>query len=148
MSLPRMIFHNSEVGEEPDHLDRLIRLIYSSHMPTFTKAELERVGITTGSFDIWNAASMSDSRKCLFTPFDEEELRRWTIPADMAQWESMRERLDLKEVDANSELALSPSPSEIRKGIKDIMAYLNTNYMFRSIGSTKLCSALGWTVIE
>ncbi|CAG8339639.1 unnamed protein product [Penicillium salamii] len=66
----------------------------------------------------------------------------------MAQWESMRERLDLKEVDANSQLALSPSPSEIRKGIKDIMAYLNTNFMFRSIGSTKLCSALGWTVID
>ncbi|CAG8427865.1 unnamed protein product [Penicillium salamii] len=143
MSPPRTISHNREVREEPDHLNRLIRLIYSSHMPTFTKAELEPVGVTTGSFDIWDAAFISDSRKCLFRPFDEKELRMWMIPADIAHWESIRERLDLKEVDANSKLARSPSTGEIRKGIKDIMAYLNTNFIFRSNGPTKLCSELG-----
>ncbi|CAG7951537.1 unnamed protein product [Penicillium olsonii] len=142
------MFYDKEVKEEPDRLHRVLRLIYTSKAPTFSKADLERIGVTTGSFDLWDAVFLSNDSKCFFKPFSKEELHKWRIPAHVAGCSDIKKRLDLKEVDPNSSLAQNPSSSEIRQGIRDVLAYLNTHFTFRSNGIVPLCGELGWSVID
>lgn len=141
------MFHRHE-NRDPDIIHRVLRLLYTSRQSSFSKTDLERVGVSIGPFDFFDQDFLGDSRKCLFKPFNEQDIKNWEIPVSMAAWESMKQRLNLPDVDPTSQLARNPTPGQIHRGIKDVLAYLNTNFTFRAKGPTRLCTELGWSVVE
>lgn len=145
-------------------LYRVLRLLYESHQPSFTKADLEYTGVTVGPFELGNPLFMNDSSKCLFQPYNEHTINNWEIPAYLANSEGIKARLDLQDVDLSPQFAPSPNPNsrpnpfnpnpnsnsgEIYLGIKEVIAYLNTNFTFRfNEAGARLSTEVGWSVME
>lgn len=62
-------------------LHRVLRLLYTSHQPSFSKVELERIGVTVGPFDISNPLFINDNKQCLFQPCDGKQDTQLWLPA-------------------------------------------------------------------
>lgn len=146
---PRIMSHYQE-SHQDDVVTHTLKELASSTQSTFTKADLEGLGISVKEFDPLDPDFLDNRKKCLFKPYDKEDLKRWKIPASEAAYESVHNRLNIQDVPLHSRLASEPTEAEIMRATRAVMRYLQTHFTFRCEGRTKrlLSDEFGWAEIE
>ncbi|CAI7666336.1 unnamed protein product [Penicillium viridicatum] len=141
--------HDQESYQD-DVITHTLKELASSTQSTFTKADLEGLGISVKQFNPLDPDFLDNRKKCLFKPYDKEDIKRWKIPASEASYESVHNRLNIQDVPLHSRLASEPTEAEIMRATRAVMRYLQTQFTFRCEGRTKrlLSDEFGWAEID
>ncbi|CAG8100744.1 unnamed protein product [Penicillium nalgiovense] len=137
-----------------DLVTYILTELVSTFESTFTKADLEQFGISAQSFKPTDPKFLDDRKKCLFKPFDKEDIKTWEVPdSGETAYEAVHKRLDIQDVPSYSHLARKPTEAEIMRATRKVIGYLQTNFTFRCEGRTgatrrPLSDELGWEEID
>lgn len=100
-------------SHQDDVVTHTLEEIASYTQSTFTRADLEGLGISVNEFDPLDPDFLDNRKKCLFKPYGKENMKRWKIPASEAAYESVHNRLDIQHIPLHSRLASEPTEAEI-----------------------------------